>query len=109
VEAETVERLRADLTRAMKGRDRTAVRALRSALAAISNAEAPPIERVPEAVHGGPNEHAPLRLSSSDIERILQAEVDDRRDTIAQIGPHGHTEQVQELQAEIGVLQAYLG
>jgi uncharacterized protein YqeY len=53
--------MRRDLTAALKARDRVAVSALRSALAAIDNAEAVPVpdprtsdgERVPEPASGG--------------------------------------------------------
>src|SRR5690606_5767223 len=40
--AAVVERLRADLTAAMRERDRVAIRVLRTTIAAIANAEAPP-------------------------------------------------------------------
>lgn len=93
----------------MKQRDRTAVRALRSALAAVSNAEAPPIDSVPRAAPGRATEHPPLSLSPNDIGRIVQSEIDDRHDTIARILPHGRADEAQELQAEIEVLRTYLG
>ncbi|WP_278255357.1 GatB/YqeY domain-containing protein [Nocardioides convexus] len=46
------ERLRADLTAAMRRRDRAAVSTLRSVLATIANAEAVPVADTPAATEG---------------------------------------------------------
>jgi uncharacterized protein YqeY len=93
----------------MKERDRTAVRALRSALAAVANAEAPPIDSAPQPGPGTGTEHPPRVLSPSDLERIVRSEIDDRQDTMAKILPHGRVDEARELQAEIDVLRAYVG
>jgi uncharacterized protein len=110
-----VGRLRADLTSAMRERDRAAVTALRTALAAIANAEAPPADTASApsgAGTGGASaglvDHPRLELSVDDVERILRHEVADRRDTIDRIAGRGHDPEVDELQAEIAVLQRYL-
>ena len=77
-------RLRADLTRAMLDRDQTAVSVLRTTLAAIANAEAPPLTDPPPApVVGRLVEHRRLELSGADLERIVRDEIADRRDTVA--------------------------
>jgi uncharacterized protein YqeY len=106
-----VDRMQADLSVAMKARDRVAVSALRTGLAAIANAEAPPAQPVSssaEPVVGRLVEHARLELSSHDVDRILRHEVDDRRHTIDAIQPYDRDDEVAELRAEIGVLERYL-
>jgi uncharacterized protein YqeY len=110
-ESSVVERMRADLPVAMKARDRTAVGALRTGLAAISNAEAPEaplVSSTAEPVVGLLAEHDRLELSASDVDRILRHEIADRRDTIEAIAPHGRDDEVAELEAEIVVLQRYV-
>src|SRR2546423_1232971 len=72
----------------MKARDRVALAALRSALAAIDNAEAvdaPPvpggslaIERTPVGV--GAAELARRELTEADVERIVRADIDQREE-----------------------------
>jgi len=112
--------MRADLPVAMKARDAAAVSALRTGLAAIANAEAPPVPRVPsgagaeasrvpvEPVVGRLVEHARLELTGADVERILRHEIADRHDTIAAIEPHGRDVEVDDLRGEIAVLERYL-
>lgn len=101
--------MRADLVVAMKARDATAVRALRTALAAVANAEAPPLDSLPAPVSGRSNEHARLDLSVDDVEAVLRHEITDRHDTIARLLPHDRPAEVAELRAEIAVLQGYVG
>jgi hypothetical protein len=92
------------------------VSALRTGLAAIANAEAPELsaaaggsERVPvEPVVGRLVEHARLDLTVADVDRILRHEIADRHDTIAAIEPHGRDAEVDDLRAEITVLERYL-
>ena len=114
-----VTRMRADLPVAMKARDAAAVSALRTGLAAIANAEAPPVpsvssgaeaSRVPvEPAVGRLVEHARLELTGADVERILRDEIADCHDTIAAIEPHGRDADVDDLRAEIDVLERYVG
>jgi uncharacterized protein YqeY len=113
---DVVARMRADLPVAMKARDASAVSALRTGLAAIANAEAPEVVApaggaapMPvEPVVGQLVEHARLDLSVADVERILRHEIADRQETIAAIEPHGRAAEVDELRAEITVLQRYV-
>jgi uncharacterized protein YqeY len=107
------ERMRADLTRAMKARDKVTVNVLRTTLAAIANAEAPPQGEAPTQVIGspelaGPNEVERLVLSDDDIARIVRAEIADREHTIEQVAGAGGDEQVTDLQAELEILRAYV-
>ena len=82
--------------------------ALRTALAAIANAEAPPAPGAAAAVPGRLVEHPRLVLSDADLERIVRHEIDDRHDTIAAIGDHDRPSEVDELRAEVSVLERYL-
>lgn len=101
--------MHADLTAAMKAGDRIAVRVLRTALAAIANAEAPPVAEVAGApVIGRLVEHGRLVLTAHDIARVLQAEVDDRIETIAQFERGGRHDAADELRTELAVLRPYV-
>lgn len=75
-------RLRADLTAAMRGRDREAVTVLRSTLAAIANSEA--VDAAPQAgplVEAGPIAGAAAGAGVTEVGRRELSE-DDRRDII---------------------------
>ncbi|GAA5031790.1 hypothetical protein GCM10023317_82610 [Actinopolymorpha pittospori] len=58
--------LRDDLTAAIKARDRVAITALRSALAAIDNAEAVPVDHRADGVTGGQRRGERTRRGSGD-------------------------------------------
>jgi uncharacterized protein YqeY len=112
----TAHRLRRALPPALKARDRAAVAALRSALAAIDNAqavEAPPAPRsggvVAGAVTGLGAGDAPRReLSQGDIAAIVRAEVADRRAAAADYERAGQVDAAARLTAEADVLAAHL-
>lgn len=110
-------RLSRALPSALKARDQVAVAALRSALAAIDNAqavEAPPAPRssggvVAAAVTGLGAGDVPRRhLSESDIAAIVRAEVADRRVAAADYERAGQVDAVARLTAEADVLAAHL-
>jgi len=109
-------RLREALSPALKARDRVAVAALRSALAAVDNAQAvdaPPAPRsggvVAGAVTGLGAGEAPRReLSEGEIVAIVRAEVDDRREAAADYERAGKTDAAGRLTAEADVLAALL-
>lgn len=112
-------RLRAGLTTAMKARDRDAVAALRSALAAVDNAEAVPASPVAgppatsEYVAGtaaglGSTEAARRQLTPDDLRAIMVVQIDER---IAEAGTYdglGRTDVAERLRREATVLRAYL-
>lgn len=100
--------MRADLRDAMRARDRDAVTALRTALAAVANAEAPPDDGSHQPVHGRLVEHQRLDLSGADVMRILREQVEDRHDTLRRIGPSGPPAAIAALRAEIDVIETYL-
>jgi len=105
------ERMRADLARAMKARDRVAVSVLRATLAAFANAEAPP---APEAVTWPPSavgrlvEHRRIDLSHADHEQIVRAEIADRRAAIADYAAGGRYDEAATLERGVALLAAYL-
>ena len=104
------DRLKADLVQAMKARDRAAVTALRTALAALANAEAPDFDG---AVHregrGELLEHARLTLGAEGEQAVLVAEVRRREALIAEHGGRGlDPSYLDDLRAELAVLRRYL-
>jgi uncharacterized protein YqeY len=112
------DRLRAALPPAMKARDRDAVAALRSALAAIENAEAvaPPAPAplrdgvIPGATAGlGSGEAVRVDLSEDRVAAIVRGEVDERRSAAADYARAGQDDRAARLTAEADVLAAHLG
>jgi uncharacterized protein YqeY len=114
-------RLRRALPPAIKARDQTAVAALRSALAAIDNAEAveagnppPPAPRPAPAVAGavvglGAGEVERRRLTAADTEAIVRREVSERRTAARAYQEAGRPEQAERLRAEADLLGGHLG
>ncbi|MGW4241591.1 hypothetical protein [Nocardia sp. NPDC004722] len=109
------ERLRAALPVAMKARDRAATAALRSALAAIDNAEAVDgsevragaIENSPVGL--GSAEVARRHLSESDIDAIVRTEIADRLTAAEQYDSHPTgTDRATTLRAEAAALTTHL-
>lgn len=100
----------------MKARDRAAVAAVRSALAAIDNAQAvepsPPTRTdgvIAGAVTGLGAGDAPRReLSEGDIAALVRAEVTDRRVAAAEYERAGQVDAAARLIAEADVLTAHL-
>ena len=122
------DRLRRALPAAMKARDRRAVTALRSALAAIDNAGAvDPTQGLPAGRDGGTASTAAVhpqlagtvagvgateverrRLSQAQMEELVRAEVADRETAAAGYEQAGQLEAAERLRAEAGVLRAHL-
>ncbi len=111
------DRLRAALPPAIKARDRYAVAALRSALAAIENAEAvapPPPPRLQEGVIAGATaghssgEATRVDLSEDQVAAIVRAEVDERRAAAGDYARAGQGERAARLTAEADVLAGHL-
>lgn len=94
--------LRAALSDAMKARDCTAVAALRSALAAIDNAEA---VEPPEVDTGGPaTEMARRLLTDGQILRIVRSEVSQRLAAAQDYQQAGQLERAERLRTEAQVI-----
>jgi uncharacterized protein YqeY len=113
-------RLRAGLPVAMKARDAAAVAALRSALAAIENAEAPDAAQAPPAtvthadvagtVAGLGAAEVPRRMvTETQAEGIVRAEVADRLAAADGYERAGQPDQADRLRAEARALGGYLG
>jgi uncharacterized protein YqeY len=112
------DRLQAGLVEAMKTRDADAVKAVRSALAAIANAEAvtdthgtsPPGDRpIPASARGLGAGDVPRRsISEIDVLDIIGAEVEDRIQSARQYDALGQTASANELRAQARVLKLYL-
>lgn len=111
--------LRAALNPAMRARDSVAVSALRTALAAIANAEAVDVtahsmgeggsRHVAGAVVGvGAAEVARRQLHERDVRAIVQLEVDSRRSDADELERHGATDRARSLREEAEVLAAVL-
>ena len=102
----------------MKSKDRDATAALRSAIAAIDNAEAVPVDPSKVATT---NEHvagASVGLGSADVERrqltadqiraLLEAEVNERAVAADQYAQLGRDDHAASLRREADVLRRYL-
>ncbi|MFD4438262.1 hypothetical protein ACFWPK_00620 [Nocardia sp. NPDC058519] len=108
------ERLRAALKPAMKARDLGAVSALRSALAAIDNAEAIDVGEM----RAGAMEDSPVGLGAAEagrrdltdveIEAIVRREIDERRHAATEYEHHGAIDRRDRLIAEADALAALL-
>jgi uncharacterized protein YqeY len=111
------ERLRTALPAAMKDRDRTAMAALRAALAAIDNAEAVApedgahgslaIEAVP--IGAGATEVARRALSDQEVEEIVRTEVDERETAAVDYERAGYPDRAEQLRDEARTLATHLG
>lgn len=98
----------------MKARDRSAVSALRSVLAAIDNAEAVDTGDVKagaledSAVGVGAAEALRRDLTDEDIDQILRREIDERRDAAAEYDRLGAADRRDQLTAEADTLAGFL-
>jgi uncharacterized protein YqeY len=109
--------LRAAVTDAMKRRDKVALSAYRSALAAIENAEAAdlsaaPVESVGEHIAGGvaglgAGEVARHELSPVELDQVLQREVDDRLTNADIYERAGQRAEADTLRAEAAVIDDF--
>ncbi|MEV0432773.1 hypothetical protein [Nocardia sp. NPDC050413] len=108
------DRLRTALKPAMKARDRSAVSALRSALAAIDNAEAVDVGDAKagaledSAVGLGAAEARRRELTEDDIVEIVRHEINERRITAGEYDRLGAVDQRDQVTAEADVLSAFL-
>ena len=106
------DRLRHDLVEALKARDRPTVAALRQALAAVANAEAPPLPagraHLRPVEVGRLTEHARLDLTPADVERILRAEVAEHEAAAAEYDRLGRPAEAADRAAEAAALRRYL-
>jgi uncharacterized protein YqeY len=119
--ADLPDRLRQDLTAAMRERQRESVRVLRTALSAIANAEAQPNpDETPTSTRSsgpiagaadglGAAEVARRELDPSEIRAIVQAERDERLTAADGLAARGALDAADALRAEAALLDRYLG
>jgi hypothetical protein len=104
-------RLRLALSRALKERDTEAMSALRSALAAIANAEAVPVPQRTgtEVMLGvGPSEAPRRELTQDEIDGIVEAEIVERRRAAAGLVGLGQDAHMERLVEQAKVLERVL-
>lgn len=126
--AELRARLRADLTAAMKARDKVAVAALRTALAGFDDAEAVPVPPTPKEGSSTPSQRPPAtseyvagtsvglgstevarrELTVEDLRTVLRAQIAERMAQADTYAAHGQAESGARLRREADVLRAYL-
>ncbi|MFD7324138.1 hypothetical protein ACFV9D_24035 [Streptomyces sp. NPDC059875] len=100
----------------MRARDKAAVSALRSTLAALDNAEAVPVGEA--ELRGVALEHAPVgvgateavrrELSEPDVVDVVRAEAAERLEVAAQLTAPAHADRAAQLRAEAAVLLRFL-
>jgi uncharacterized protein YqeY len=111
----TRQRLQLALGEALRARDKVAISALRSALAAIDNASAVPAAPAPAAgadgshfagtVAGlGAGEAERRRLTEAEAEQIVRAEVAERQAAARGYDQTGHADQAARLRQEAQIL-----
>ena len=107
------QRLRADLTAAMKLRNSAEATILRDLIAALDNAEAAPAK--PESAslvrhdfHARSAEAARLVLDAGQVQAIIRREIDTRTDAVAEFDRVNQPLRADALRAEILVAQRYL-
>ena len=113
------DRMRADLLRAMKARDGVRISVLRTALAAIDNAEAvpdgperasaPASERVAGATAGlGSSEVDRRNLDDDEIAAVLEAQADERLAAAEMYETLGRGDDAARLRKEATLLREYV-
>jgi len=109
----TYDRLRRDLITAMKQRDQVAVSAIRTAIAAIDNASAVDVPQI-RSIDWKPgliNEVPRREVDESETLRILEREIDEKRQAIQDLDGLGEIELVdliERLRSEVEVLTRYV-
>jgi len=113
------DRLRGALKGVLAMRDRTAVAALRSAIAALDNAEAVPVARERAAAMEGPiagaasgvgaTEVPRRRLSDREALAVVEGQVRERQVAADEYDRLGRSESAERLRREAEVLVAHLG
>lgn len=113
-------RLRDDLATAMRERDRETVRALRTVLSALANAEAQPVDDSQPTSHVasspiagastglGATEAARRELDEHEVRAIVRAERDERIAAADDLAKRGAAEAAADLVTEASVLDRYL-
>jgi uncharacterized protein len=107
-------RLRVDLRTAMKDGHSLAVKVIRTLVAAIDNAEAPPLNAgraasIQHQFHSGSAEVERLRMSRADVHRVLSEEMRERERVASELEQLEQVDRAEGLRAEALLIQRYLG
>lgn len=110
------DRLRAELSRALRQREIARVSVLRATLAAVDNAEAVPVEEHGRAaaleaspVGVGVRDVARRELSDDDVAHVVRAEIAERRTAAVVYERTGRQEHAQRLRHEADTLASLTG
>lgn len=118
--ADLVQRMRADLTSAMRSRDQVSVRVLRSTLSALANAEAQPDAdngparlKISGGIAGatsglGATDVSRRTLTDTEVRRVVASERDELLSGAGDLDAHGAAEPAAALRAQADVLDRYL-
>lgn len=101
------DQMRADLTRAMKERDRARVTVLRSVLGAIENAEAVEGVSSSEGIVGY-GDVARRSLEPAAVVAIVEGEIAEREEHVAGYASIGQTDRAEMLRVEVEILRGYV-
>lgn len=106
-------RLRTDLLAAMKNRQSTEAGVIRALVAALDNAEAPPLparssSAEPHRFRSGAAEVERLRLTRADVHRVVSAEIQEREQAAAELERVGMADRASALRAEALTVKRYL-
>ncbi|WP_144638334.1 hypothetical protein [Bordetella genomosp. 13] len=107
------DRLRADLRAAMRDRRTFEAKVIRTLVAAVDNAEAPPVQAgqpasIQHRFHTGSAEVERLLLSESDVRRVLMREIDERERAAVELERLNMPEHAKALWAETLLAKRYL-
>ena len=105
--------MRADLRAALKARRTDEAKVVRALVAAIDNAEAPPLPAaetasLPHRFESGAAEVERLRLSRSRLRQLLLAEIQEREQAAAELERLNRTDRAKALRAEALIARRYL-
>ena len=109
--------LRERLKESMRGQDAKSVSMYRETLAALDNAEAPPVSQGPAAMSGaiagalvglGAGEAPRVALTPHDVQAIIERELRERREAASSYEAHGRAEDAAALRRQADVLQSLL-
>ena len=106
-------RLRSDLKSAMQARSKLGTSVLRAIIAALDDAQAVPApdKHVRYAVHefGDPATEVPrLLLSAQDVQKLLEREIQDRREAADKFEQLGKVDRATELREAASIVTRYL-
>jgi uncharacterized protein len=102
------ERMRDDLTAALRGREMDRVSTLRSLLGEIANAEAVETDRDFVPMAGRTNDVPRRALTEADVRGILEREGERHREAMAEFENAGRQDAAERLQAGLKVIEEYL-